>query len=136
MNTKIEFAQRLKQAMLDAGYEARPSVLEREFNQRYWGNPVTFQAVRHWLRGDAMPEQDKLQALAEWLSVEPQVLRFGGEAIRKIQEKKDRWDKAIAGTEREVIEAFLSLPVSQRKVLREVILTFAKAYRPTPKQGA
>ena len=133
MDTKIEFAQRLKQAMLDAGYEARPSVLEREFNQRYWGHPVTFQAVRHWLRGDAMPEQDKLQVLAEWLSIEPQVLRFGAEVTHKIQDKKNRWDEAIAGAEREVIEAFLSLPVPQRKVLREVILTFAKAYAPTPK---
>jgi hypothetical protein len=32
MNQKAEFAERLKQAMLAAGYEARPGVLEKEFN--------------------------------------------------------------------------------------------------------
>lgn len=37
-NAKAEFAKRLIAAMQVAGYEARPAVLEREFNQRYWGN--------------------------------------------------------------------------------------------------
>jgi hypothetical protein len=42
MDEKAEFAARLKQAMLDAGYEPRPSVIEREFNQRYWGARFRF----------------------------------------------------------------------------------------------
>ena len=77
MNQKAEFAERLKQAMLAAGYEARPGVLEKEFNTRYWGRAVTFQAVSRWLKGLSIPEQDKLQVLAEWLKIEPQALRFG-----------------------------------------------------------
>jgi hypothetical protein len=128
MDEKAEFAERLKNAMTVGGYAPRPSVLEREFNQRYWGRSISFQAARQWLRGDAIPQQDKLQILAEWLQIEPQILRFGGEAILSVQQKKQRWDEAISGAEREVFEAFLSLPVPQRKVLREVILTFAKAY--------
>ncbi|MEX8496372.1 MAG: XRE family transcriptional regulator, partial [Leptothrix ochracea] len=36
MNEKLEFAERLREAMTRAGYAARPSVLEREFNTRYW----------------------------------------------------------------------------------------------------
>lgn len=127
MDEKAEFAARLKQAMLDAGYEARPSVIEREFNQRYWGRSISFQAARQWLLGNAVPQQDKLQILAEWLKIEPQALRFGEVSVQSVREKKKRWEDALAGPEREVMEAFLSLPAAQKKVAREVILALAKA---------
>ncbi|MGB4912839.1 MAG: hypothetical protein WBO95_12085 [Candidatus Dechloromonas phosphoritropha] len=126
MDEKAEFAERLKQAMLAAGYEPRPSVIEREFNQRYWGRSISFQAARQWLLGKAVPQQDKLQILADWLKIEPQILRFGGEAIRSVQEKKKRWEEAVTGPEREVLEAFVNLPAPQKKVAREVILALAK----------
>jgi len=122
MDEKAEFAELLKQAMLAAGYEPRPSVIEREFNQRYWGRSISFQAARQWLLGKAVPQQDKLQILADWL----QILRFGGEAIRSVQEKKKRWEEAVTGPEREVLEAFVNLPAPQKKVAREVILALAK----------
>ena len=127
MSEKVEFSQRLQQAITDAGYALRPVIVEREFNTRYWGHPITVQAVRRWLNGEAIPSQDKLQILAEWLNIEPQILRFGGGSIRTVQERKKRWDEAIAGPEREVLEAFLSLPAPQKKVAREVILALAKA---------
>jgi transcriptional regulator with XRE-family HTH domain len=128
MNEKAEFAKRLSDAMTQAGYSVRPVVLEREFNTRYWGRSVTMQAVRRWLRGEAIPSQEKLQVLAEWLKVEPQVLRFG-EAVRNaVQRQKQRWDEGIGHLERETLEAFLKLPAPQRKLVREVILTFAKVH--------
>lgn len=126
MDEKVEFSQRLKQAIGEAGYSLRPVVLEREFNMRYWGRPITVQAVRRWLNGEAIPSQDKLQVLADWLKIEPQILRFGGEAVLSVQEKKRRWEDALAGPEREVMEAFISLPAAQKKVAREVILALAK----------
>lgn len=128
MDQKAEFGERLRAAMLHAGYAVRPIVLEREFNSRYWGRSVTLQAVRRWLRGEAIPSQDKLQVLAEWLNVEPQVLRFGEKTVLSVLAARKRWDEAIGYQEREVFEAFMDLPLQQRKVLREVILTFAKAY--------
>ncbi len=128
MDEKLEFAARLAAAMRDAGYEARASVLETQFNTRYWGKPVTYQAVTRWLKGEAIPSQDKLQVLADWLKVEPQILRFGGEAIRSVQAKKKRWDEALAGPEREVMEAFIALPAEQKKVARAVILALANAH--------
>lgn len=127
MDEKAEFAARLKQAMLDAGYEPRPSVIEREFNQRYWGRSISFQAARQWLLGNAVPQQDKLQTLAEWLKIEPQALRFGEISVQSVRERKQRWEDAVTGPEREVMEAFLSLPAAQKKVAREVILALAKA---------
>jgi hypothetical protein len=126
MNAKQEFAERLKAAMRDAGYEPRPSVLEKGFNVRYWGRSVTFQAVSRWLKGISIPEQDKLQVLAEWLKVEPQILRFGGQSAHSILERKKRWDAALSGPEREVLETFVNLPAEQKKVARAVILALAK----------
>jgi hypothetical protein len=50
-NAKQQFAARLKKAMETAGYEAKPAVLEREFNQRYMGSSLTLHGVRKWLLG-------------------------------------------------------------------------------------
>ena len=77
MDSRLEFAERLKAAMSGAGLDPRPSVLLKLFNARYWGRSVTFQAVSRWLRGQALPEHDKLLVLAELLHVEPEVLRYG-----------------------------------------------------------
>ncbi len=128
MNEKTEFAKRLSDAMAQAGYPLRPVVLEREFNTRYWGRSVTLQAVRRWLRGEAIPSQEKLQVLAEWLKVEPQVLRFGEAVRNSVQQHKKRWDEGVGYQERETFDAFLKLPAPQRKIIREVILTFAKVH--------
>jgi len=127
MNEKQEFAERLRGAMAAAGYEARPAILEKEFNSRYWGRSVTFQAVSRWLRGEAIPSQDKLQVLANWLGVEPHVLRFGTRVSQQVKDKKKSWEEGIGYLEREVFEAFLDLPTMQRKALREVILGLARA---------
>lgn len=128
MDEKLEFARRLREAMQRAGYPLRPIVLEREFNTRYWGRSVTLQAVRRWLRGEAIPSQDKLQVLAEWLKLEPQVLRYGEGVAKSVQEYRERWEDKMSHLERETIDAFLQLPAPQRKVIREVILTFAQVH--------
>lgn len=127
MNEKAEFSQRLRQAMERNGYPVRPIILEREFNTRYWGRPVTVQAVRRWLRGEAIPSQEKLQVIADWLKVEPHVLRFGEGTLKSVREKRKRWDEGIGYQEREVFEAFLSLSASQRKAVREIILGLVQA---------
>lgn len=127
-NVKLEFAQRLREAMQAQGYEPKPSVLEREFNQRYWGRGVTLHGVRRWLLGETLPSQDKLLVLAEWLQLTPQQLRFGTEVADRVEEKRNRWERELSYGERETLDAFLSLPAPQRKVVREVILTFAKVY--------
>lgn len=125
--SKAEFAKRLREAMRKAGYEPKPAVLEREFNQRYWGKAVTLHGVRRWLLGETVPAQDKLLTLAKWLGVEPQFLRFGDETVTAIRERRKRWDEGIGYQEREIFELFLKLSVPARKVAREVIVALAKA---------
>lgn len=127
MDNKLEFAQRLRDGMVAAGLEPRPGVLLTLFNTRYWGRSVSFQAVSRWLKGEAIPEQDKLLVLAEVLNIEPEVLRFG-EGIRKsLKERKQRWEEGAGYLERETFDAFLKLPATHRKIVREVILAFAAA---------
>lgn len=129
MDNKLEFAHRLRDAMLAAGLEPRPSVLLNLFNTNYWGRSVTFQAVSRWLKGQAIPAQDKLTVLADLLKIEPEVLRFGSAVRESVQVRRQRWDEGIGYLERETFDAFLQLPAPQRKLIREVILTFAQAHQ-------
>lgn len=131
-NTKLDFAKRLSQAMEEAGYSPKPSVLEREFNQRFDGKPMTLHGVRRWLLGETLPSQDKLLVLAEWLDVPPHQLRFGEDLTNRIEARRARWDRSVSAQDRDALEAYLSLPIAQRRVLREVIAAFASAASTDP----
>jgi transcriptional regulator with XRE-family HTH domain len=131
MDQKLEFAERLQSAMVASGLEPRPGVLLSLFNAHYWGRSVTFQAVSRWIRGQSIPGQDKLLVLAEVLKVEPDILRFGEGVRKSLQERKQRWDEGVGYQERETFDAFLKLPAPHRKIIREVILAFAKAGTPS-----
>jgi len=75
---KQGFSKRLRECLKRAQPAAEgPAALAREFNLRYDGTPVTVQAVRKWVSGQALPSQDKIRALALWLEVSPQWLRYG-----------------------------------------------------------
>jgi len=123
-----KFAERLRSAIEKAGYRPEAAVLEREFNQRYYGKGVTLHGVNKWLKGQAIPRLDKIEALAKWLRIPPEELTFGLEIRQQIKEDRARWDEGIGFQEREVFEAFLALPAPQRKIVREVIQAFTKAF--------
>jgi hypothetical protein len=126
-DAKKQFADRLKKAMEAAGYEAKPSVLEREFNLKYMGSPLTLHGVRKWLVGESIPSEDKISVLADWLKVDAEQLRTGRVGRGYVQEPRKTWNEQLPVHERETFEAFLALPSPQRKIVREVILAFAKA---------
>lgn len=131
MNTneqKEQFAETLKVAMKNKGYPAKAAILEREFNLKHYGKPITLHGAAKWLRGEAIPRHDKIITLAKWLDIEPSELVYGIEIKEDIIQNKKRWQDAIGYQEREVFEAFLNLPAPQRKIVREVILAFSRAY--------
>jgi hypothetical protein len=82
MNPSIEresFSERVQQALRNADYSPdSPTQLAREFNIRFEGRPITVHAARKWLVGEAIPTQEKLRTLAQWLGVPAEWLRFGG----------------------------------------------------------
>ena len=74
-----DFSQRLQLALRNADYSPdSPTQLAREFNVRFSGRPITVHAARKWLVGEAIPTQEKLRTLAQWLGVPAEWLRFGG----------------------------------------------------------
>lgn len=66
--------------------------------------------------------------MAKWLRIPLDELTFGLEIKQQIKEDRARWDSGIGYQEREIFVAFLALPAPQRKIVREVIQTFAKAF--------
>ncbi|WP_407352929.1 hypothetical protein [Luteimonas sp. R10] len=118
-----EFSRRLAEAMRAKGYPPKPGVLLKLFNSHYEGRSVAFSTASKWLRGMALPEQDKLQVLAALLNVEPQVLRFGGRP--RVGEARAEWSAGLGAQDRVMLDAFLSLPPAQRRLVRELVSTLA-----------
>jgi transcriptional regulator with XRE-family HTH domain len=122
---KAEFAARLRAALKDAHVEASASVLEKRFNARYDGPSVTAQAISGWLNGKAMPKQDKIRVLAGIVGMEPHELQFGGKT--RVGEGRAQWADALGTQERAMLDAFLSLPAAQRKLVRDLILALSRS---------
>src|SRR5690242_16763089 len=75
---KQAFSERLRASLEKAGIDAsKPGLVAREFNRRFLGKGVTGHAAAKWLSGESIPLQDKLVALAAWLGVSPEWLRYG-----------------------------------------------------------
>lgn len=120
-----EFSLRLAAAMRAKGYSPQPGVLHKLFNSRYPGRSVAFSTASKWLRGLTLPEQDKLQVLAELFGVEPHVLRFGGKS--RVGEAPPAWPAGLASQDHAMIVSFLGLPASHRKLVRELVSALAVA---------
>lgn len=121
---KADFARRLRAALHEAGIEASASVLEKRFNSRYEGAPVTAQAISGWLSGRYLPKQDKIRVLAAIVGMDPHVLQYGGKP--RVGEGKPIWE-AIPAPDRAMVDAFLSLPAPKRKLVRELVAMLAAA---------
>jgi transcriptional regulator with XRE-family HTH domain len=81
---RLAFSQRLRQALQNADHSpSSPTHLAREFNRHFDGRAVTTHAARKWLQGESIPTQEKLRALASWLDVPADWLRFGSLELRK-----------------------------------------------------
>ena len=124
-NEKTLFAQRLALAMTANGYEAKASVLEREFNLNYSGKPMTLHGVRKWLIGESIPSGDKLLTLAKWLDVPPEELAFEKDIQKAIAQRDARWQQDIGYRDKEVFEAFIALPPAHKKVIRDMIVALS-----------
>ena len=81
---RSKFSERLQHALRNAEYSPdSPTQLAREFNVRFDGRPITVHAARKWIVGEAIPTQEKVRTLAQWLGVPPEWLRFGGEPAKQ-----------------------------------------------------
>ena len=114
---KADLAARLRNALTAAGIDQSAVVIEKRFNARYNGPPVTAQAVSMWLNGRAIPRQDKMRVLAAIVGLNPHELQYGG---RRLGEGRGTWD-ALHVQDRVMVDAYLNLPAAQRKLVRDLV---------------
>ncbi len=65
--------------------------------------------------------QDKLRVLADWLQVNPDVLRFGRPTAAPVEKGLDGEERALNLQDREMLSRYLQLPTESKKTARDVI---------------
>jgi transcriptional regulator with XRE-family HTH domain len=107
-----------------------PTSVAREFNRRYSGKPVSAQAVRKWLIGEAIPTNDKVRTLARWLRVSPYWLHYGESdkasltTLLKLEQESSIYNEHPANL---LLQDFQRLPPRQRAAIAEIIKALLKA---------
>ena len=122
-----EFAGRLRHALDSSGIRPSPTLVANEFNLRYWGKSITPHTARNWLLGKSLPMQDKLRVLADWLQVSPDELRYGTPVKAAKLQDRDNESHALNMQDREMLKRYLSLPLENRKTVRDVVTALALA---------
>jgi transcriptional regulator with XRE-family HTH domain len=125
-----DFSSRLQQALRNADYSPdSPTQLAREFNVRFTGRPITVHAARKWLVGEAIPTQEKLRTLAQWLGVPAEWLRFGGDESEKSgSDPASRFDSADV----KLIADLQRLDEHYQMIAREIIRMLVRINRQKP----
>ncbi|MDQ1925082.1 hypothetical protein [Massilia pseudoviolaceinigra] len=121
--SRSNFADRLRATAAFKPYSRSPVALSKAFNLRFPLMAITSHAARKWLIGEAIPTQEKLVALAEWLDVDPTWLRYGDSsgATRSspLQKYSDRIEfdlRLLTESERKVIRAALDAVLAVRQL--------------------
>ena len=128
MTAKDEFGERLRAAMKAAGMKVSGTVLAHAFNRKWDKKPISLQGATDWVNGQSIPRPDRMKVLSAVLRTDLHSLQHGGPKPLSAAERRREWEDRVSYAERDTIEAFLSLPTTQRLVVRDVIDAFAKAY--------
>jgi transcriptional regulator with XRE-family HTH domain len=125
MNSSSEresFSERLQTALKNAHYSPdSPTRLAREFNIRFDGRPITVHAARKWIVGEAIPTQEKLRTLAQWLGVPADWLRFGGSELGATAADSPQTLARFESADVKLIADLQRLDDHHRQVVREFI---------------
>lgn len=122
------FSQRLQQTLRNVHHSPdSPTELARDFNIRFAGRPITVHAARKWLVGEAIPTQDKMRTLAEWLGVPVDWLRFGGDEQSLTANVNN-----VNSADLKLVADLQLLDEHHRQLAREVIRVLVRAHRQKP----
>jgi transcriptional regulator with XRE-family HTH domain len=94
----LAFTARLQKRLRDKGKTLSPTALAREFNLRWRGSPISVNATRKWLSGEAVPTLDKLSVLANLLDVSVDWLRWGDLCVQ--EPANNSYSKAVSMSRR------------------------------------
>jgi len=111
----IAFSERLRAALKSNGIKASPTVVANYFALQNSGR-ITSHTARNWMLGIAMPRQDHLRVLANWLKISPDQLRFGrSEANTTIFRGYE-----VSIEDQEFLAKYFSLSATQESIVRSV----------------
>lgn len=129
INERASFSLRLRLALQAAQYlPDRPTQLARNFNERSSGHQITVHAARKWLVGEAIPTQEKLRILAEWLDVPINWLRYGnGDDAFAAACSRDR--RPLSPSELHLVSDLLLLDAQHQKILHDFAKLLLKGSR-------
>jgi transcriptional regulator with XRE-family HTH domain len=119
-----EFGARLRAALQTAKLPESATDLAR-LVPRHGGTAVTTAAAHRWIKGQSIPRARNLRALAALLRVPLSSLYGDTSSANRVREPKEAWQASVI--DRHAIEAFLFLEDRQRKLVRELIASLAKA---------
>ena len=112
------FAQRLRAALTAADVAVSPTAVQRKFNALTGDTPISVHAVRKWIVGEAIPTQRRIQALATWLAVSPNWLRFGERTAKDTIQ-------APSAAEHVLLRSFRRLSAREQEQLLALVQTMA-----------
>ena len=114
---KEQFSARLQRALTNAHCPNGPNDFVKEFNLRADGATVTVYAARKWLMGSAIPTQEKVHILADWLDVSPAWLRFGTDDDGPVRPAA----RGLAPPDVALLDALHRLSERDRKVVHALV---------------
>lgn len=130
------FTVRLEMLLQKKGKTLSPTALARDFNLRWRGVPVTVNATRKWLMGQAMPTMDKLAVLANMLNTSEDWLRWGDVSVE--ESVNQRYAQEISpvradlhDVEKSFIQDFKLLSSTNKKVVSAVMEILLSEQRPS-----
>ena len=123
----MNFSNRLKKALADAGLGNSPTEFTRAYNARADGSSVGIHAARKWLGGDAIPTHEKVMILSTWLGVNAAWLRFG-DADANVPVHDVIPEAEVSTPLLALINDIVSLPVREQQAVREIVDTFLRHY--------
>jgi hypothetical protein len=116
------FSKRFVASLEILGIPTSPTILQREYNIRSNQPPITSHAARKWLMGEAIPTQDRIKILADWLNVSPSWLRFGEDDIDGKKHTRD-----MTAQEWRLVHGFRRLTDKQKAGLLTMVLSIPAA---------
>jgi hypothetical protein len=123
---RVNFSVRLKSSLVTAGVPIKTSKFTHAFNLHANGAFVTPYATRKWLCGEAIPTQERIVILANWLGVNTGWLRFGELDNREVHDVVIP-ESLLATEHLSLIHDVISLPEPTQQIIREIIDTFVRA---------
>jgi hypothetical protein len=117
---RLHFSDRLVRTLEARRLPSSPTEFSALFNLRADGAIVTVHGARKWLVGEAIPTQERIQVLADWLGVTAAWLRYGdadnGDVALAARTPNDIDDVELA-----LVKDMRLLSPGHRTVVRELV---------------